>query len=518
MDTPAGRPAAPIARWRSWLRPGPARARLWGVLGIHVGAFAVLYMGTFGLLERASAEAGVTAARFQLDDAVRTMPFLWMGVHRHGFPTVLAAHESLGLRLYRRDGSPVDAAHLSVDPREVAEVRSFLASPRVSDSWISRENEREWARGVVRIRAGTSCQPCHQPGSTLGAATMKVDFTAPLQEIRDGLTRRMALLLGAWVALLAGITLVVQRTVARAGLRLRADLAAAGGGSAGAPPPPLVPLDPVTAEVHRSLREVLQRQRERETQVASRLARADQLASLGQLAAGLAHEIKNPLAGIQGALEVLHDDEQGESTRRLYREMLDELGRVHGILHRLLESARPAPLRLARTELPRLLAEVAELLRPSLRRRRVELQVAFAGDLPQLQLDGAKMRQVLVNLIQNAAEAMPESGGHVVVRASGVGDGSTVAVAVEDDGPGIPPAQLGELFQPFFTTKFAGTGLGLAISKSLVEQHGGRIEVTSEPGRGTKFIVLLPVSGAPAPEPVAGGGEPLFETAATGAG
>ena len=102
---------------------------------------------------------------------------------------------------------------------------------------------------------------------------------------------------------------------------------------------------------------------------------------------------------------------------------------------------------------------------------------------------------MLVNLIQNAAEAIaatPEQGGRITVRASGFPAEAAVVVAVEDDGPGIPAEQLASVFEPFFTTKFTGTGLGLAISKSLVEQHGGRIEVTSEPGKGTSFLIILP--------------------------
>jgi signal transduction histidine kinase len=129
---------------------------------------------------------------------------------------------------------------------------------------------------------------------------------------------------------------------------------------------------------------------------------------------------------------------------------------------------------------------------PSLRRQRVDLRTETAGGLPEVQVDPAKLRQVLVNLVQNAAEAMAESGGQVVVRATHFPLERAVVVAVEDDGPGIPAENLQSLFEPFFTTKFTGTGLGLSISKSLVEQHGGRIEVSSEPGRGTTFLIFLP--------------------------
>jgi signal transduction histidine kinase len=487
--------AAAAPRWRPWRRLTPARARLWAVLGIHLAAFAVLYLGAFGLLERAFSEAGATALRYQLDEAVRRMPFLWMGDEPHVLPHRFTAPELSGLHLYRRDGTLAHAGMLS-DPAEVAMVRDFLAGDEVATSAVRNEQGRQWARGVVRIRAGESCLPCHTSGATLGAAALRLDFSAPLAEIRDRLRDRTALLLGVWIALLGGVSLVVQRTVDRAGARLRADLAAAAiGDAAAAPASDSLPLDPVTAEVHRHLRELLRSQRERESRVASQLAHVDQLASLGQLAAGLAHEIKNPLAGIQGALELLRDDSRDGETTRLYGEMLTELGRVDGILRRLLESARPAPLRCARTDVGRLLAETADLLRPSLRRRRVELRAESPAGLPEVRLDAAKLRQVLVNLIQNAAEAMPESGGHVVVRTSAFPDPPALVVAVEDDGPGIASENLARLFEPFFTTKFSGTGLGLAISKSIVEQHGGRIEVSSSPGRGTTFLLVLPLGG-----------------------
>ncbi len=499
MDAPVEAPGPPAGGLRPWARVPLARLRFWAVLGIHLAAFAVLYLGTFGLLERAASEAGATAARFQLDDAVRQMPFLWMGSSPHELPPLMAAHQGIGLHLYRRDGTLVNAGDISPDPSEIARVRRFLGGSKASDSWVSDEGGRPWVRGIVRISAAARCAPCHTVGATMGAATMKIDFTTPLSEIRNRLRDRTALLLGAWVLLLAGVTISVQRTVDRAGARLRADFAAeAAGRPNGEAGAGVLPLDPVTAEVHRNLRELLRRQRERESHVATRLAHVDQLASLGQLAAGLAHEIKNPLAGIQGALELLRDETGEEATAKLYGEMLKELERVNAILQRLLESGRPAPLRLVRTDLARLLAETTELLRPSLRRRRVELRAESEQSLPEVQLDTAKLRQVLVNLIQNAAEAMPEAGGHVTVRASGFPAQRSVVVTVEDDGPGIPAENLARLFEPFFTTKFAGTGLGLAISKSIVEQHGGRIEVSSEPGRGTTFLLLLPQPAAAA--------------------
>jgi signal transduction histidine kinase len=484
------------------LRAVPARSRFWGVIvPIHLAAFAALYLGTLQLLERAYVEAGASAAEAQLEQAVREMPFLVQaarsGRNPHVFEHLMAAHLPIRLRLYRSDGTPIGLRTVSADPAEVELVREFLARDEPAERvWVEEIDQRQWVRGLVRLRAEPMCTPCHAVGEVRGVASMRIDFTDRLISIRDLLGRRLALLLGAWLLLLAGVTLVVQRTVRRSAARLEAELEAASSGAA--TPAEAVaavpPLDPVAAEVHRTLRELLRRQREREHHVVRQLAHADQLATLGRLAAGLAHEIKNPLAGIQGALEVLRDEAGEGEQGRLFGEMLEELKRVHGILHRLLESGRPAPLRLVRTDLGRLLADVAELLRPSLKRQGVELTTEVADRLPEIEVDPAKIRQVLVNLVQNAAEAMHDRPGHVRLRASAYADASAVVLTVEDDGPGIPPESLARLFEPFYTTKFTGTGLGLAISKSLVEQHGGEIDVTSEPGRGTSFVLVLPLA------------------------
>jgi len=481
----------------------PARLRFWGVvLPIHVAAFAVLAFGTYRLLERAYVQAGASAARLQLDQAIAELPFLVQaaraGRNPHVFEHLMAAHQPIGLRLYRADGSPLGSPNISPDAAELELVAQHIArygkKPR---AWVEEQGDRAWVRGVMAIDAGPGCSPCHAAGKTLGYATMKLDFTAELDEIGALLGRRVVALVAAWAALIGLVAIVVQQTVKRSVRRLEADLAsaAAGDSAESTPTPGPIPLDPVAAEIHRSLRDFLTRQRKRDANLAGRLARADQLASLGQLAAGLAHEIKNPLAGIQGALELLRDETVEDSTKTLYGEMLGELKRVHEILQRLLESGRPAPLRLATTDLSRLLGDLRELLAPSLRRKRVELRIETAENLPELRIDAAKMRQVLINLVQNAGEAMGESGSHVVVRASGFPAEHTVVIAVEDDGPGIAPADQVRLFEPFFTTKFAGTGLGLAISKTLVEQHGGRLEVDSELGRGTRFLIVLPERG-----------------------
>ncbi|MDL2718416.1 MAG: ATP-binding protein [Acidobacteriota bacterium] len=484
----------------------PARLRFWGVvLAIHALAFAALYFGNYQLLDEAYSQAGAAAARRQIEQVVREMPSMMPGMpgqgNPHLFGHLLAMHQPIGLRLYSQSAALIWPRNLPADNEETERVRRVLAdASRRDEIWIDEGKGQEWVRGVVRIDTGKDCQPCHQAGRTLGAASLKIDFTEEMKGIHRLLRRRLGILLGGWVLLVGGVAFVVQRTVRRSLSGLETELNDAAAGRSPSSSAHRLPLDPAAAAFHGRLRDFLRRQREREVEVVSRLAHVDQLASLGQLSAGLAHEIKNPLAGIQGALEVLKHETADGATAHLYDEMLAELKRVNGILQRLLESGRPAPLRLARTNLARLLSETVELMRPALGRKKVELQAFVEDDLPAIRIDAAKIRQVLVNLIQNASEAMGEGGGRITVRASGLPSGDSIVLVVEDDGPGISPDDREHLFEPFFTTKFTGTGLGLTISKSLIEQHGGRIEVDSEAGRGTTFFVFLPSGAPPAPD------------------
>jgi signal transduction histidine kinase len=494
----------PWAWRRVALTLNPARLRFWVVvLPIHLVAFTTLYFGTSRLLEDAYTQAGAAAARRQIEQLVREMPTMMPRapgeVSPHLFGHLLSMHQPIQLHLYSTGAASIWPRNHPGDRGEVERVRRLLSDPASADDvWIEKQGERQWLRGVVRVNTGHDCAPCHQAGKTLGAASVKIDFTEELGILHNLLRRRFGALFALWVVLVGAVALVVQRTVRKSlsGLETELDDAAAGRSSSSASHE--LPLDPASAAFHRRLRDFLRRQREREVEVVSRLAHVDQLATLGQLSAGLAHEIKNPLAGIQGALEVLKHETGAGATSHLYDEMLGELRRVNGILQRLLESGRPAPLRLARTDLSRLVSESAELLRPALSRKRVVLSEHVEANLESIRVDGPKIRQVLVNLIQNAAEAMGESGGHVTVRANALPDGAGAVLIVEDDGPGIARAELDRIFEPFFTTKFTGTGLGLTISKSIVEQHGGRLEAESTPGKGSTFFVFLP-AGASGP-------------------
>ncbi len=230
----------------------------------------------------------------------------------------------------------------------------------------------------------------------------------------------------------------------------------------------------------------------------ARALRTERLAAVGKLAAGLAHELRNPLASIAGAVELLGAGSGDESDRKLRGIALRETQRLNRLVSDFLAFARPAAVRAASVDLARLAEHVVGALAgdPQAAGVRLERQLAPAV----ARADEKQLEQVLWNLTLNAVQASPD-GGTVRVSTGIVPGKNRVFLRVEDRGPGIAPADQARLFEPFFTTKAGGTGLGLSICHGIVEAHGGEIEVESRPGEGARFAVILP---AP---PVLGGVE-----------
>ena len=224
------------------------------------------------------------------------------------------------------------------------------------------------------------------------------------------------------------------------------------------------------------------------------LVQSEKLASLGQLAAGVAHELNNPLGTILLYSDILLKEAPPDSQMREDLEViLEETKRCKIIVGSLLEFARQNQVVARPTDLNALILSVIEVEKKRYEGKPVEIIHALADDLPKIQTDHAQIMQVLVNLIENAVDAMPE-GGRVDVRTLKEPDGM-VTIEIEDNGTGIPPEDLKKLFTPFFTTKpiGKGTGLGLPIVYGIVKMHRGQIVVRSEVSRGTTFVIQLPI-------------------------
>jgi len=239
----------------------------------------------------------------------------------------------------------------------------------------------------------------------------------------------------------------------------------------------------------------------------SQLRRSDRLAALGTLAAGLAHEIKNPLTSLLTFSRHLTRRFEDQTFReRFQRVVPTELERINAITDRLLELARPSTLDLSLVRLPGLLDRATELFANQIEAQRVRMTREYARDVPPIQADAEALYRAFVNLVGNALEAMP-AGGRLVLRVHagaetwrrtpGAAGVRGVTVEVEDSGTGIPASAGDRVFNPFYTTKEAGTGLGLALTHKIVEDHGGTIDFRSDPRTGTTFRVALPLRPPP---------------------
>jgi two-component system, NtrC family, sensor histidine kinase HydH len=227
--------------------------------------------------------------------------------------------------------------------------------------------------------------------------------------------------------------------------------------------------------------------REAEAQV----RRTERLAALGQLSAGLAHEIRNPLSTIKGSAEVLSKsmDADGAVARELAGFISTEVDRTNALVTRFLDFARPLALRLENTDITEVIDEAVAQVEKHTPPLDISIYKNYSPEIAPFAFDRQLIERVLYNLILNAAQASPPRGT-VTVKTRQVGD--TVEVSVIDRGCGIAPKDRESIFNPFFTTKSSGVGLGLAIVSKIVDEHGGQIEVESEPGAGSVFRVFLP--------------------------
>lgn len=233
------------------------------------------------------------------------------------------------------------------------------------------------------------------------------------------------------------------------------------------------------------------RQHERDA-VQARLREAEQLAHIGQLAASLAHEIKNPLAGISGAIQVIRAGlKPSDPHFPVLGEVLRQIHRLDRTVKDLLIYARPRPPRYQRCDLPRAIERVLALLGKEPEFASIRFEFSIAHDLPPLAADEHLLEQLLMNLLLNAAQASTVSG---LVRLVATCHGADVRLSIVDEGAGMSEEVARRALEPFFTTKARGTGLGLPICQKIVEAHGGALEIESRPGAGTEVAVTLPAS------------------------
>jgi signal transduction histidine kinase len=221
---------------------------------------------------------------------------------------------------------------------------------------------------------------------------------------------------------------------------------------------------------------------------------SERLAALGRITAGVAHEVKNPLNSMRLWLENLKESlpaDQDSNAQQAVNVLDKEIDRLDAVVKRFLDFTRPMEIRLEATQLSQLLPEVLEIARPQLQKANIQLAQLLPIDVPEVYVDRALLKQAVLNLVLNAAEAMPNGGQLRLVLSR---RGEMAEITVTDTGKGIAPENKQKIFQLFFTTRPGGSGIGLASAFRIVQLHNGSIDFTSEVGRGTTFRIELPLA------------------------
>ena len=405
-----------------------------------------------------------------------------------------AAHSGMGwfrvtsLKPVNPDNSP--------DAFEQRSLQSFEQGARKQVT-IERNEKGKVLRYAAPLLTETSCLSCHsEHGDQLGDIRGALSVTIPIGWADNSIksNNHTILILGACSIIAAGLVifLLFNRLVSRPMGQLAKAMAAF------PELPPNKQALPHTEDEIGMLSHsfIALCTRLTESQQALSAAsktgfRAEKLAALGQLTAGIAHEVNNPLAGMLNCVKSMQQQPENTALHHRYLPLIHKgLKRIESTMRQLLNYGRVAPLRIHQVEIDRVIHDCLELLGYRLRKITVELDLQF-NDL--CCIDSEALKQIVMNITLNATQAM-ESGG--VLHISSRGKDETVILQFADTGPGISSEIIDRIYDPFFTTKDIGegTGLGLAVSLSLVQQLGGQIEVASQVGQGTTFTVILPLS------------------------
>lgn len=250
-------------------------------------------------------------------------------------------------------------------------------------------------------------------------------------------------------------------------------------------------------ELAENFNEMVEKLREKE-HLEKRLYEAEHLSKVGQLASGIAHEIRNPLNYISLAIDHLKSEllpscpERGKELESIAENIKEEVRKANYMVLNFMNYGRPLKLRLHEVHYPELISKAMPLLQDKLNEQHIEVVEDIPADLPPMQVDPELMRNCLFNFITNAAQAMPD-GGKITLGAAFVDRDNLFRLTFTDQGSGIAPNDIDKIFQPYFTTKEAGIGLGLAITERIIKEHGGEMAVESQLGNGTTFTIILPM-------------------------
>ena len=409
-----------------------------------------------------------------------------------------------GVRIFHPDGRVLKSSEPNeigrrVDPHSLG---TFLQGER---HHVFRGPTGGELMGVIKpIYTEPRCVKCHGPGRrVLGVLNLDLSLDEMEGQLLESSQFFGFTMLSMVLLLTGGVSLIFHRFVRQPLKTMSARMAQVEEGDL------TVRLQPQSEDEVSSLvvsfNSMLDRLREANDEIQQyhyqQMERVDRLASVGEMSAGIAHEIKNPLAAIKGAISILYDDFSEDDPRReVVNKVIEQIARLDKAATDLLFFGRPGKPSFEYVDTNDLLNKTMFFVSQHPEAKNVHQNKEFTRNMPPVWVDAKQLQQVFFNIIINAIQAMKD-GGTLLLQTDLVEDQETqfVRVMIGDSGPGIKPEDLDKVFTPFFTTKTQGTGLGLAICRQLIEQQGGKVDIKSRVGEGTRVMIDLPVSSDAVP-------------------
>lgn len=404
----------------------------------------------------------------------------------------------LNLRIFHPDGTILKSAN----PHEIGRVVSpgdynIFKSGKSEGSF--RVNGRETLTVIRPIVTDERCYLCHGVGRrVVGVLSMNYDLTNAMNLLRESANISFSSMLILISLFSVGITFILLRFVRQPiqEMSLKMEQVENGDLSVRLKPYNRDEIGRLMVSFNSMVDNLEKTKNELEQYHFQQMERADRLAAVGEMSTGIAHEIKNPLACISGAISVLADDYELTDPRRdVVNKILEQINRLDKTATDLLAFGRPGKPEFSYVDINDLLKKTLFFVAQHPEARKIERVLELTRDLPPVWVDIKQIQQVYFNIIINAIQAMPDGGiltlGSDLIKRDGQ---DFVRVMIADTGKGIAPVALEKIFAPFFTTKTQGTGLGLPICRQLIEQHHGLIEVESQLDQGTTFNILLPAA------------------------
>lgn len=464
-------------------------------------------MGTFAVIDVRHREkrlvedsmARVALITEIIKNALVTIMLNGKGREFQGFMEVLVAEDIKSVRLLKLDGTIISSSERAELGKKVRE--GYMRKDPMRPGFGSHyEGGSPHFTLQIPIYNEKPCRKCHKDGEEIRSIlAVELSMDKMHQSISE-LRNRAAAIYGAMLLLLAVSLAVVATVLLERPLRAVSKTArkvADGDMSLKFVKQSDDEIGRLTDDLNAMLAEIERSKKEIDDCHLESVQRIEKMASIGELAAAIAHEIKNPLAGISGAIQVFAEDFADDDPRKgIIGDVLNEIDRLDKAVRDLLSFARPPAPHFIKTSIIPVLEKAVWFARAQAKKQAVEINLSCMDEISEVLIDPEQIQQVFLNIMINALHSMP-GGGMISITSYLRADAKVAEVVFSDTGHGISQEDIKSIFKPFFTTKHMGTGLGLAISKNIAEKHGGTITVDSRVGSGTSFRVVLPLEPPP---------------------